>query len=81
MLPLLGIAAVITVAGEPAVARLSMARQWLAYHWPVLLSRLALVAGIFVIALGITGLTLDAPGDTGHFSRGLRDLLTDPVDH
>jgi cytochrome c biogenesis protein CcdA len=81
VLPLLGIAVAITVAGEPAVARLSMARRWLAQHWPVLLSRLALVAGIFVIALGITGLTLDAPGNTGHFSRGLRDLLTDPVDH
>jgi cytochrome c biogenesis protein CcdA len=81
VLPLLGIAVAITVAGEPAVTRLNLARRWLAQHWPVLLSRLALVAGIFVIALGITGLTLDAPGGTGHLSRGLRDLLTDPVDH
>jgi len=81
VLPLLGIAVTIAVAGEPAVARLTRARGWLAHHWPVLLSRLALAAGIFGITLGITGLTLDVPGNTGHFSRGLRHLLTEPVDH
>jgi cytochrome c biogenesis protein CcdA len=81
VVPLLVIAIAITSAGESAVARLTRARHWLARHWPVLLSRLALVAGIFILTLGITGLTLDVPGNTGHFSRGLRDLLTDPVDH
>jgi cytochrome c biogenesis protein CcdA len=81
VLPLLVIAVVLSVAGEPAVATLNRAREWLACHWPVLLSRLALVAGLFVLALGITGLTLNAPGGAGHFSHGLRDLLTDPVDH
>ena len=81
VLPLLITALAVTLAGEPAIDRLSRLREWLACHWPVLLSRLSLIAGIFVLALGITGLTLDAPGDAGHLSRGLRDLLTDPVDH
>ncbi len=81
VLPLLVIALAVTVAGEPAIAKLIRVREWLTCHWPVLLSRLALVAGIFVVALGVTGLTLDAPGSAGHFSRGLRDLLTDPVNH
>ena len=79
VLPLLGIALAITVGGEPAVARLTRVRRWLQGHWPVLLSRLALAAGIFVLTLGVTGLTLNAPGDTGHFSRGLRQLLTHPL--
>jgi cytochrome c biogenesis protein CcdA len=78
--PLLVVALAVTVAGEPAIATLTRVREWLTGHWPVVLSRLALVAGIFVVALGVTGLTLDAPGGTGHFSRGLRDLLTHPLD-
>lgn len=79
VLPLVAIVLILTVAGEPAVAKLTQARRWLSCHWPVLLSRLALVAGIFIVTLGVTGLTLNAPGDTGHFSRGLRHLLTHPV--
>ena len=79
VLPLLGIVIAITVAGEPAVQRLTRARRWLGGHWPVLLSRLALVAGVFVVTLGVTGLTLTTPGDTGQFSRGLRHLLTHPL--
>ncbi|MGH2909939.1 MAG: GAP family protein [Solirubrobacteraceae bacterium] len=79
VLPLLAIALAVTVAGDSAVARLTRAREWLACHWPVVLSRLALVAGIFVVTLGVTGLTLDVPGDTGQVSRGLRHLLTHPL--
>ncbi len=79
VLPLLAIALAVTVAGDPAVAQLTRAREWLTYHWPVVLSRLALVAGIFVVTLGVTGLTLDLPGDTGQVSRGLRHLLTHPL--
>lgn len=79
VLPLLGVVLAITIAGEPAVERLARARQWLACHWPMLLSRLALVAGVFVVTLGVTGLTLATPGDTGQFSRNLRHLLTHPL--
>lgn len=78
VLPLITIALTITIAGESAVAKLARARRWLARHWPVVLSRLALVVGIFVFTLGVTGLTLNTPGDTGHFSRSLRHLITHP---
>ena len=79
ILPLLAIALAIVIAGEPAIARLTRGRRWLARHWPQVLSRLALVAGIFIVTLGVTGLTLNVPGDTGHVSRGLRRLLTHPT--
>ena len=79
VLPLLAIALTLVVAGEPAVEKLARARRWLTGHWPMVLSRLALVAGIFIVTLGVTGLTLNAPGDTGHVSRGLRHLLTHPT--
>ena len=79
VLPLLGIAVALTIGGEPAVAGLNRFRRWLARNWPVVLSRLALIAGIFIVTLGVTGLTLNAPGDTGHLSRGLRHILTHPV--
>jgi cytochrome c biogenesis protein CcdA len=81
VLPLLGIALAISVGGDPAVQRLVRARRWLGGHWPWVLSRLALVAGVFVVALGVTGLTLNTPGDTGQFSRSLRHLLTHPLSH
>lgn len=76
--PLIAITIAITVGGEPAVAKLTDARRWLTRRWPVVLSRMALIAGIFVLTLGITGLTLDSPGGTGHFSRSLRHLITHP---
>lgn len=79
VLPLLGIALALAIAGEPAVERLVQARRWLGRHWPLLLSRLALIAGVFVVALGVTGLTLTSPGDTGKVSRDLRHLLTHPL--
>lgn len=79
VLPLLGVAVILTVAGDSAITKLTRARKWLACHWPVLLSRLALIAGIFIVALGVTGLTLNAPGDTGQVSRGVRHHLTHPL--
>jgi cytochrome c biogenesis protein CcdA len=78
VLPLIAVAITLTIVGEPAVVKLAEARRWLTRHWPVVLSRLAVVAGIFVLTLGVTGLTLNAPGDTGHISRRLRHLITHP---
>jgi cytochrome c biogenesis protein CcdA len=54
--PLLGILAVLTFKGEQADQVLANARAFLQRHWPAVLAGLALVAGLFVITLGLTGL-------------------------
>jgi cytochrome c biogenesis protein CcdA len=54
--PLLGILAVLTFKREQAGQMLSDGRDFLQRHWPAVLAGLALVAGVFVIALGLTGL-------------------------
>jgi cytochrome c biogenesis protein CcdA len=56
VLPLLGIIATLTVARDRAGTLLANSRQWLQTHWPVLLSVVALLAGVFVVLLGVTGL-------------------------
>jgi cytochrome c biogenesis protein CcdA len=56
VLPLLGIVGVLTFAGERADQMLSAGRGFLQNHWPAVLAGLALVAGVFVVALGVTGL-------------------------
>jgi cytochrome c biogenesis protein CcdA len=57
VVPLLGILATLWWAGDRAAELLGRWRAFLQRHWPVLLSGLALVAGLFVIALGLTGFT------------------------
>ena len=56
ILPLLGIIGVLTFAGDKAGEVLSDARNFLQKHWPSVLAGLALVAGLFVVTLGLTGL-------------------------
>lgn len=56
VLPLLGIAATLTFAGERADRILATGRSFLQSHWPILLASLALAAGVFVVLLGTTGL-------------------------
>jgi cytochrome c biogenesis protein CcdA len=56
VLPLLGIIATLTFAGDRAQEMLATGRRFLERHWPTVLSVLAIVAGLFVIALGVTGL-------------------------
>ncbi len=54
--PLLGILAVLTFMGEQADQLLAEGRDFLQRHWPAVLAGLALVAGLFVVTLGLTGL-------------------------
>jgi cytochrome c biogenesis protein CcdA len=54
--PLLAILAVLTFAGERSDQVLASARSFLQRHWPAVLGGLALVAGVFVVTLGLTGL-------------------------
>lgn len=76
VLPLLVILGIVMVAGERATEILGRARQFLERRWPVLLAGLALVAGLFVTTLGVTGLASGAHGTVGRFSRGLRHVIS-----
>jgi cytochrome c biogenesis protein CcdA len=55
--PLLAILAVLTFGGRRTDRLLAAGRDFLQRRWPVVLSVVAVVAGVIVIALGVTGLT------------------------
>ncbi len=73
--PLLAIVATLTFAGPNAVRLLSAGREWLERRWPAVLAVLALLAGVFVTLLGITGLASLHPTGIGRFARHLRHIL------
>lgn len=75
VLPLLGVLAVLTFAGPNAQAVLARSRARLENHWPAVLAGLALVAGLVVMLLGITGLASHHRNDFGTFSRRLRGYM------
>jgi cytochrome c biogenesis protein CcdA len=74
--PLLAIVLTLMVAGERAEQILTRARDFLQAHWPVILAVLALVAGLFVTALGVTGLISGVHGRVGRVSRSLRHVIS-----
>jgi len=76
VLPLLAIVAGVMIGGERALERLRRARAWLHRRWPVLVAAAALLAGLFVTALGVTGLEFHAHGAVGSISRHLRGLIS-----
>lgn len=78
VLPLLGIVATLTFAGDRAQQVLSGARQFLHDHWPVLLAVVGILAGLFVAALGLSGLLGARHGRLGRIFRGLRRHLLHP---
>ncbi len=73
--PLLGIVGTLTFAGPDAVRVLVRGREFLERRWPIVLAVLALIAGIFVTLLGVTGLASTHHNDFGTFSRRLRSLF------
>jgi cytochrome c biogenesis protein CcdA len=75
VLPLVGIVGTLTFAGDRAQELLTAGRRKLEAHWPAVLAGLALLAGGFVLALGITGLAGMGHGHSGGFFRRLRRLL------
>jgi cytochrome c biogenesis protein CcdA len=75
VLPLLGIFATLTFAGERAEQLLTTGRDWLEAHWPALLAGLALVAGIFVTLLGVTGLAGRSHGHLGRLFDRFHHLI------
>jgi cytochrome c biogenesis protein CcdA len=76
VLPLIAIIGVVVVAGDRAARILGRARQFLTRHWPALLAGLALVAGLFVTALGVTGLAGLSHSRVGGVSRRIRRVLS-----
>jgi cytochrome c biogenesis protein CcdA len=68
VMPLIAIAIVLAVAGDGAEVLLSRVRETLRANWPKLLAIVGLLAGLFVVLLGITGFFAQRP--FGRFMRG-----------
>ncbi len=75
VLPLVGIAATLWLAGDRAGRILAIGRNFLQRYWPILLAGLALLAGIFVVLLGATGFGSGGRGRFGHFMRRFHGIL------
>jgi cytochrome c biogenesis protein CcdA len=75
VLPLLGIVGTLWLRGDQADRMLSIGRDFLQRHWPVVLAGLALLAGVFVTLLGITGLTARGHGRFGRLMQRVHHLL------
>jgi cytochrome c biogenesis protein CcdA len=73
VVPLIAIGVVLALAGDSAAGLLAQARDAVRSNWPKLLAAVALLAGLFVIALGITGLFAKRP-----FARFMRTRLFGP---
>jgi hypothetical protein len=73
--PLLGILGVLTFAGPNAYQLLNRARSALEARWPAVLATLALVAGLVVTMLGVTGIAAAHHNDFGTLARRLRHVL------
>jgi cytochrome c biogenesis protein CcdA len=76
VLPLLLILLTLTLAPDSADRVLTAVRTYLAEHWPVLLAGVALLAGVFITGLGVTGLVSGVGGDLGHISRRVRRVIS-----
>ncbi|MGO9499744.1 MAG: GAP family protein [Solirubrobacteraceae bacterium] len=75
VLPLILMIIVLQVAGDNAKAVIEGARDWLQKHWPTLVAVLALIAGVFVTLLGVTGLASGEHNTVGHLSREFRHAV------
>jgi cytochrome c biogenesis protein CcdA len=75
VLPMLLILATLAFAGDKAGTMLVRGRDLLQKYWPMLLAGLALLAGIFVTLLGVTGLASSGHGTAGNLSRKFRHLI------
>lgn len=73
--PLLVIVVTLWVAGDRAGPILARGRQFLQRRWPVVVSGLALLAGVFVVVLGVTNLYIASHSDFGTFARRFHNLL------
>jgi cytochrome c biogenesis protein CcdA len=75
VLPLLGIILVLTVAGDGATQKLARIRAQFEAHWPAVAAAAALIVGVYVTTLGVTGLASGASGRTGRLARRVRHVI------
>jgi len=75
VLPLLAIVAIVQLAGSDSQRMLVAARAWLERHWPVALAVVGLVAGVFCVFIGITGLISLRHGHAAAVARRLRGIV------
>jgi cytochrome c biogenesis protein CcdA len=75
-LPLILTIATLYLTPDKAATLLSGARDFLQRRWPALLAGLALLAGAFVTALGVTGLASANHGPVGRLSRSIRHVIS-----
>ena len=75
-LPLILMIVILVIAPHQAARILRRVRDFLQRHWPALLAVLALLAGVFVTVIGITGLTGRGHGAVARLSRKLRRAIT-----
>lgn len=78
VLPLIAILVTLEVAGDRAQAVLAHARAGLEAHWPAVLAAVALLAGVFAVLIGATGLASLRHGHFGQVARSLRQRLLHP---
>jgi cytochrome c biogenesis protein CcdA len=78
VLPLLAILGTLELAGPRADQLLARARAKLEARWPAILSAVALLAGVFVTLIGVTGLAGLGHGGFGSFARRFRHRLLHP---
>jgi cytochrome c biogenesis protein CcdA len=76
VLPLILMIVVLSFAGEKSKAIIESTRDWLQRHWPTLVAVLALIAGVFVTLLGVTGLALGQHNTVGRLSRRFRRTIS-----
>jgi cytochrome c biogenesis protein CcdA len=75
VLPLFGIILVLTVAGDDAAQKLARIRAQFEAHWPAAAAAAALFVGLYVTALGVTGLASNASGRNGRLARRIRHII------
>ncbi len=75
ILPLVVMVITLWVAGDRASALLGSVREYMHRRWPVIVSVLLLLAGIFVILLGATALGSNRHGRLGRIFRRVNHII------